>query len=742
MHLRFMCAPYIHQGRCRHRPSQTNYPVATRNCSKRSGRRSDAFAAEVDGLADGLFRLADKSSPALQKDYFEAIAEIKRDRESLIARFRAHLAKAWQALESGRPLSVERTLARGNDLSLVADAELEVRLAIRNLAGSIQQQYRSELMRLDRYLGFIAGGFRVDGDNNPIGPEHVAVGVYTALSGARLTAAAQLAVVRRVEPGLVQRVGGLYESLERRLLEMADASSLPQGRHRRRGIPGSKGPAVDAPDWITRFFSQWQGGTRVAANPAAIDVHARDDHELLPAELHRLLRDTRAEDDGGGTKIGRRTLSPRELVSALSLLQTAPCAGFEAIAREGDLRRGLRREVLLQASRFGIDPASVRLESVDADSLDLVALLFQALLGESQLRADLRPVLGQLLVPVAKVALQDPRLFVRDSHPARRLLNMLADACDGNPGETAAELALLAQVQSVAARVVRDFDEHLGVFLQAEGEFGAYYEQYRRRVEIAERRAAEMQRAEERRTAARACAEQGVAERVGDRALPAVLEGFLRRPWARQVERIALREGTADGPVLVAAMALADGLLAASEASPRIASSWLESNLPALRKVYAEAGLAPDAAEAAAAALADVLCGRVAVDLPPPELPPEPEPPPAEPEAPSPLPEEPPEQVGFDMDTADYFRVLPLGTWLDFVDRDGNVQPGKLSWVSPISGKRMFVSRRGSRFCVAMPEQLAAMVSLGRLRLHRDDDAFYSAMQAAVDSLETTRKAA
>ena len=28
------------------------------------------------------------------------------------------------------------------------------------------------------------------------------------------------------------------------------------------------------------------------------------------------------------------------------------------------------------------------------------------------------------------------------------------------------------------------------------------------------------------------------------------------------------------------------------------------------------------------------------------------------------------------------------------------------------------------------------------LRLHRDDDAFYSAMQAAVDSLETTAKAA
>ena len=91
---------------------------------------------------------------------------------------------------------------------------------------------------------------------------------------------------------------------------------------------------------------------------------------------------------------------------------------------------------------------------------------------------------------------------------------------------------------------------------------------------------------------------------------------------------------------------------------------------------------------------------------------------------------------------AEFFRALPLGTWLDFVDRAGNVQAGKLAWVSPISGKRMFVNRRGTRFCVAMPEQLAAMVRLERLRLHRDDDAFYSAMQTAVDSLETTARAA
>ena len=90
----------------------------------------------------------------------------------------------------------------------------------------------------------------------------------------------------------------------------------------------------------------------------------------------------------------------------------------------------------------------------------------------------------------------------------------------------------------------------------------------------------------------------------------------------------------------------------------------------------------------------------------------------------------------FDHSDADHFRHLPIGTWLDFIDKDNKVQPGKLSWVSPISSRLLFVNRRGVRFCVASPEELAAMVRLGRLRTHQSEDAFDSAMQGVIERLE------
>ena len=64
------------------------------------------------------------------------------------------------------------------------------------------------------------------------------------------------------------------------------------------------------------------------------------------------------------------------------------------------------------------------------------------------------------------------------------------------------------------------------------------------------------------------------------------------------------------------------------------------------------------------------------------------------------------------------------------------MRAGKLSWISPISARLMFVDRSGSRMCVASPDELSAMAQLDRVRMHRHEDAFYSAMQGAIDQLE------
>jgi hypothetical protein len=202
-----------------------------------------------------------------------------------------------------------------------------------------------------------------------------------------------------------------------------------------------------------------------------------------------------------------------------------------------------------------------------------------------------------------------------------------------------------------------------------------------------------------------------------------------------------LREGE-DGASVGEALALADGILEeVAEARRQIVGKpWLQAWHPALRKVFASVGVHADAATGGIDALHDTLQAiaesRPELERALPELPQVALPTP-------PVQESAAVELGgkvdvtdFDNADADRFRGLEIGSWLDFVDKDGKVQAGKLSWVSPISSRLLFVNRRGVRFCVASPEELAVMVRLGRLRAHIDDGAFDSAMQGVIDRLD------
>ncbi|MBX4373405.1 DUF1631 domain-containing protein, partial [Mycobacterium tuberculosis] len=70
-----------------------------------------------------------------------------------------------------------------------------------------------------------------------------------------------------------------------------------------------------------------------------------------------------------------------------------------------------------------------------------------------------------------KVAMLDRRMFVQKTHPARKLLNSLAEACEGNTGESQAERVLMGKVEEIIERLVAEFNENLAIFLTLEEEF-------------------------------------------------------------------------------------------------------------------------------------------------------------------------------------------------------------------------------------------------------------------------------
>ncbi len=727
---------------------------------------ADGFAGAIEQFDDVLFDRAERAGPS-QMDFLDAMRELRRRREEIAQRFRAYLVSAWQAFEAGTPLSAENVLAdHAESLTLVTEQQLESRLAVRNLATVLQRDHKPVLTRLDRRLGLIGGLPELDADHNPIGSEHLGVAVHEAFNTCDLTLEVRLVVLKLSERYLLALAGKVYDGIDQHLAQAGvipgltgtGTASRPAIRRAaepvERADPEQETAEGDAPAWAARFVQRMHA-TRHGVSPAtdhALDesvATATGSQGVLLEALHHLLQEVRTgrQQDAPqpqDTVIDRRALSHREMMSVLSLLQGTPSPSLRAaIAEEGEsLSQRLKSEVLSGATQLGVDPSSARLASVDEDAIDLVGMLFDVMLDERDLEGRSRDLIGRLVVPFVKVALLDRHMFVQKTHPARRLLNLLAEACEGCGGESAAERVLLGKVEEVVERLVAEFNENLAIFQTLEEEFRGFLDQHRRRIEIAERRTAEIQRGQERLDAARSRMHFELNLRLEGRRLPQAIEDFMRQPWSHHVTMTLLREGE-EGEGLPDALELADGLLEEVDEAQRhiVGKPWLQALRPALLRVFASVGVGGDAAESAVEALHDTLqavaAARPDLEKSLPELP--------QVSLPGPAPVEDTsaiqlvagtDMLDFDHADADQFRTLAIGTWLDFIDKDNRVQAGKLSWVSPISKRLLFVNRRGVRFCVASPEELAAMVRLGRLRTHVDEDAFDSAMQGVINRLE------
>jgi len=732
---------------------------------------TQAFAAAVARFDDVLFDRAENAG-ASQLVFLDGMRELRRRREEIVSRFRAQMETSWQSLEQGTPLSAEAVLSGqpvgSTGLSLVPEHELESRLAVRNLASVLQRECKAVLAHLDRRLGWIAGGMELNVDTDPIAPEHIGVAIHEAFATSDLAPEVRLVLIKLCERDLAEPICRLYAQLDELLAKAGVMPEIsqprrpqprpPQPREEADGFPAGNEDEFDeqyAPAWANRFVNRWaQSRGRMQAahrgregDEGAPEAHPGGNQGMLLEALHELLQQTRnvreTATSAASVAVGQqRPLSQREMMSVLSLLQATPSATLNAaIGDDGEsLAQRLKSEVLSSATRLGVDPASARLDPMDEDAIDLVGMLFDVMLDERDLEGRSRELIGRLVVPFVKVALIDRKMFVQKTHPARRLLNSLAEACEGNAGDSPAERVLMGKVEEIIERLVAEFNENLAIFLTLEEEFRDFLAQHRRRIEIAERRAAETQRGQEKLELARSRALQELDKRAGED-LPQAVQDFLRQPWLHHLTMSILRDGE-EGVAVTESISLADGVLEEVAEARRhiIGKPWLQAWEPALQKVFASVGLHGDAALVAIGALHDTLQAvaeaRPELEKALPELPQVslPQPPAAEAAAVELGPDATMED--FDNADADRFRQMQIGTWLDFVDKDGKGRAGKLSWVSPISSRLLFVNRRGVRFCVASPEELAVMVRLDRLRPHVNDGAFDSAMQGVIDRLD------
>jgi len=669
--------------------------------------------------------LFDRSSQA-EGSELTALRDLRRARPQLRQAFDTSVVAAFQRLRRGAmPADVVK-----QELKLLSEDDLEEQLATEQMAESLSRRHAPSLEMLDQRLAMLAERSALAAGENPIGPAAIGQALRDALGVAQLSTSVRIAVYKFAERELATALSALYNWTNARL---ADAGILP------RLLPST--PVVDTPAAPQANPTATAPRDATPAERVAV-TEGPSDHALF-SSLVGMLQSWRQHMMPGvaGTRQASAALGMPQLMSALSLLQTDPPVAFEQAL--GDTRASLaellRTEVLAGARRLGMGGDDLNLSSVQEDAVDLVGMLFDVLLDERDFGPDVRRKIGRMMVPYVKVAVQDRRMFVYKGHPARRFLNAVAEACEGNHGEAPQERALLEHVEAAIDRLVAEFNEDVAIFETLEQELRAYIAQQRQRIEIAERRAAETQHGRERLEAARERAIADVAARRGTRMLPDVLETLLTGYAIHHLTQVGLRGGVDAAPYVQSLRAL-EGLMAAFDAAKNDVepSEWPELDRVALTQILGSSGCVGDVADEAIdtlqRSLRQLASGTGMADAG--QLPPVVQR--AEAPPPSSL-----ELVGghatldFDPEMAERMRALEIGTWVQITGESGRSEPAKVSWVSPISNRLLFVNRRGARILVASAEELAAMEKAGKVQLRPVGSAFDAALQQMVGRLQT-----
>ncbi len=99
-------------------------------------------------------------------------------------------------------------------------------------------------------------------------------------------------------------------------------------------------------------------------------------------------------------------------------------------------------------------------------TIDVVAMLFEFILRDAKVPAEVRAQLGRLQFLVLKIALQDPNLFARKNHPARMLVNRIGSISLGMQQNNESAERVNAEICRIVSVILADETESLDSFTQ------------------------------------------------------------------------------------------------------------------------------------------------------------------------------------------------------------------------------------------------------------------------------------
>lgn len=555
-----------------------------------------------------LLRSDNAKSNQEQADLLEQQRIVKSQMPEIERYFFGFLGEGFIKFKRGElSTSTGEERFQGDMLSLVDNEDLEETIAISSVTHRAENHYAETLWALNQRFSVLNNGSKVDDRSNPAGPIQYCESLRKGLKRANLKTATKIIAYKVFDQEVVSQLADALEDVNQYLRgkgilpdlryhpstnEAPPIAEVEEGSFEDWDALTGKNQAVNLPQFgrpqpSARGYmpspdaglpaQQYQG--RLVEAIRTLQSHIS---QIAP-EAQAVQPGTQGQFGTGGGDLGPaapgmagQASGQMPAGSGGSYTPSGGAAGpggYSAVVYTSDQLLGAVGNIqsrnasvsaVLNAQPGTLQPLSVggigsqlaaQLQSEAGDeeqavapsdmhTIDLVGMLFEYMLSDENLPDSVKALLSYLHTPFLKVAFIDKDFFDQSEHPARLLLNNMAEAgvkWVSNDGTS--QYDIYDKIKVIVSKVLEEFDKDVRLFAELLLDFSAYTKKISRRQELIERRAMEKVQGEEKLREVKMHVNQVIRERTDGKELPSAVLLMLLQPWSDYLAFTLLRYG-------------------------------------------------------------------------------------------------------------------------------------------------------------------------------------------------------
>jgi hypothetical protein len=439
---------------------------------------SAAFPQITSSIVEGLSGTwdFDVSSPLVQRLLVSKPNDLHR---SFMEQLQHAQDAAFQEITVGRVQPPPGSLD-AETLSLVDSVSVESNTFVERHAGKVAGFADLALRDLNLVVAYVLGRSSVRNSENPLGPNVYVRALLRAAEDCELHKEAWDFLLTRYEKPLGEELGQIVRQLlehfahhgvDVRSIRRSLAVPKPHAAGWQSpgvsggGTPGELGGQAGATAGAAARANRPGAVAAAEGGPTRAPGAAEEPAQLLGGLLTRLQSNARGSRLPPLPSLGS---APPDLLKSVGEMQRD---GTEQFIETGDFAM-LPPAQPLSAVREELIAKSTR--TVDKLTIELVGMLFDHVMQDKQVPAEIKARLSRLQFPVLKAALMDAAFFASSAHPARKLIDRIAGTSAGWEPYGDDNQKYLKEVERVVAQILKNFETDLSVFEKVYTEFDRF----------------------------------------------------------------------------------------------------------------------------------------------------------------------------------------------------------------------------------------------------------------------------